>query len=161
MRPSSKRAIQITGILCAVLIAYHILFPVLPPDREQIARQIDVASLAIHDHNVGRFIGVLSDHYADDNGMTKDGIRVLIVRGLRGSSSVTVDVRSTEIDVHGDDAVSTSYVGVAVDAATGGWSRPSQEVVVTWKREPVNRFLIIPAKEWRVVKASYGGLLEY
>ncbi|MDR3709612.1 MAG: hypothetical protein P4L33_15040 [Capsulimonadaceae bacterium] len=158
MKQSSQRAIQVAVILMAALIAYRIAFPILPPDQQQIQQQIQYAAAQMQERSVGGALRVLSDHYIDDNGFTGDALKLMLMRATRDATSIAVSVRSTQIDVRGESATSRSFVGVTVDRPSGNWSRASQEIVLTWKKERVNHLLIIPAKEWRVVSASYGSV---
>lgn len=160
MRKSSKHAAMLAGGLLLALILYRIAFPPLPSDHDQILQQLNYSVQAFENRNIGAALRILSDHYIDDNGFTCDAVHILLTKQMHGATAVNIDVRSTHIDITGDSAISTSFVSASVDTSSGTWSRASQEVILTWKREHVNHFLVVPAKEWRIIHASYG-LIEY
>jgi hypothetical protein len=158
MHTSSKLALGIVAVIVAGLIGYHLLFPPIPSDQQQIRSDIQSAAQAAQNRNISGIMAVISDHYVDDNGLTSESLQIFLARALRDAQSVTITMSPSDIAITGDTATSTTYVSVSADTPEGAWTRPRQEVVLTWKKEHVSRFLVIPAVDWRITSASYGGL---
>ena len=158
MRDNSKRALGVAALTIVAMIAYRLLFPPLPSDHQQILTDIQSAVQAVEARNLGGVMAIISDHYVDDNGLTNEALRVYLARAIRETRSVTIDAPLSVISVNGNLATSSTQISVNADTESGSWARPRREVILTWKRERVNRFLFIPDKQWRITSATYGGL---
>jgi len=158
MRDSSKRALAVVALTIVALIAYRLLFPPLPSDQQQILTDIQSAVQAAEAKNTGGVMAIISDHYVDDNGLTNEALRVYLARAIRDTRSISIAAPLSVISVTGDVATSSTQISVNADVEGGSSVRPHREVILTWKRERVNRFLFIPDKQWRITSATYGGL---
>lgn len=158
MQTSSKRALAAAVVILAGLIGYRLLFPPMPADLAQIQNTIRAAADAIQNRNINGVMAAISDHYTDDNGLNASTLNMFLVRAMRNAQAVNVAVSPADIIINGDTATSACYASVSANTAAGPWTRSRQLVKLTWKKERVNRYYVIPALEWRITSASYGSV---
>ena len=156
MKPSSKRILGIVAALAVALAVLILLRLPGPSDQDQILAQLESARAAGERHNVGGIMKIIS---ADYHGSTSfdsnvDELHFFLAKMVgRGGEAVQVSLTAPSVRVHGDTADSTSQV--TVRPSGGGPPLYNAPVTMHWKREDGTRWLVLPAKVWRVVGADY------
>jgi hypothetical protein len=117
---------------------------------------MEAARAAGERRDVGGIMAVVSPKYQDPNVPSPAQLRYILSRALRGADPVAVTLSGSVISLQGDAATSTSHLRVV--SGSDGQVRYDHDVTLQWRREDAPRWGIVPAKQWRVVSASYGGL---
>ncbi len=153
MKPLSKILLWLALLLVFIVAAFVFLRQPAMTDQAQIAGQLEAARAAGERHDVGGVMGIISQNYHDANVPSPVQLRFLLNK-VQGSEPVKITQSLPVISVSGDTATSTSHLQIlsSVDSRI----LYSHDVTAQWKREDANRYLIIPAKIWRITSADYG-----
>lgn len=152
MKPSSKRILAVAAILAVLLVAYVLIRLPGKSDQAQILAQLESARAAAEHHNANGIMKIISAHYQDAR-FNNDSLAFFLRRIANQGGSVTVTLATSSVQVHGDTADSVSQVTVREN--DGGQVAYDNPVTLHWKREEGTRWLVFPAKVWRVVSADY------
>ncbi len=153
MKSSSKRLLGVTALLAVVLGVYILLRLPGPSDRDQILAQMESARAAAQNHNVSGIMKVISAEYKGSSPFDAnvDTLHFFLSKVVgQGNSSALVSLSPPSIQVHGDTADSVSQV--TVQGNGGSYNSP---ITLHWRREDGTRWLVFPAKVWRVVGSEY------
>lgn len=157
MRPPTRIAIAVI-VVCVALLILWIARPAPPTAADLINAQIQTAVNGAENHSIGSIMSVVSSSYQDDNGMTDDGLRLMLGHAFDGSGRVSVTVSPPVIKVNGDTATSDCNLTVT-DSDVGRQPIFDHTLRLNWTKEPGHHLLIIPTTVWRVTKADYGSLI--
>ena len=138
-----------------MFVVAALIFLRQPPvsDQAQIAQQLETARAAGEKHDIDGVMSIISADYHDANIPSPVQLRFLLNK-VRGSEPVHIVQSLPTITNSGDTATSVSHL--EVDSVSGSQVLYSHDITAQWKREDANRFLIIPAKVWRITSADYG-----
>ena len=153
MRTSSKILLAVVIVAIGILIALSFHHAPLSP-QQQIENQMVSAVNAANQHDTGGIMAIISADYHDENGYNVDLLHALIARGLRSTPELHASLSAPQIEVNGDQAISSAFL--SVQDQQKGRTLYSQEVTLQWRKEHAHAFLIFPTDVWRVVSASYG-----
>jgi hypothetical protein len=158
MKQSSKNVLWIALVIIVAFVAYRVLFPPAPSDQIQIQNNIQKAIDAAQARDANGIMSVVSEHYVDENGWSNDALKFNLVRAFNQLHNLSVSANPSDITINpnGIEAHSVTYVTLVGAGEEGRINSPRTEISLTWAKEPATRFLFIPTKAWRVVKASYG-----
>ena len=153
MRLASKRLLGVAALLSVALGVFVLLRLPQPSDQEQILAQIEFARDAAQRHDVAGIMKIVSAHYHGDSDFDSnvDELHFFLGRTIGKSDTAgQVSLSPPAVQVHGTTADSVSQV-------TANWTGGTYSSLVTlhWQREDGTRWLIFPAKVWRVVGAQY------
>jgi hypothetical protein len=156
MQTKSKVSILIAIIAVVAFGIWHFLFPPLPSDKDQISSQIQAMVSSAENRNSNGVMQGISGNYSDDNGLTTQSLKMAIVKAMREASNIKVEYSNPDLDIKGDSAQTRMMVKITFSgSAAGDSSSIKTPLVLQWKKESGERFLIIPTKVWRVTHASY------
>ena len=155
MKPSSKRILGLAAVLAVALVIVILLRQPGPSDQDQIRTQLETARAAAQRHDANGIMKIVS---ADYHGSTpfdgnNDGLALFLRRVVGGRSAATVSLSPPSVSVQADTAVTVGQV-TARDDATGRVLY-DQPVTLNWRREDGTRWLVFPAKVWRVTGGQY------
>ncbi len=156
MSTSSKRALLVAGLLALALFAAVLLRLPGPSDTDQILAQMESARAAAQRHDVGGIMKIVS---ADYHGSTSfdsdvDQLHFFLVRFVgRSDDPVQVTLAPPGVQVHGDTADTVGQV--TVRSTNGGQTLYDQPVTLHWRRESGTKWLVFPAKVWRIVGSQF------
>ena len=155
MKPSSKRLLSIVALLAVALVTTVLLRRPVLSDQDQILAQMQSAAAAAEHHDVGAIMKIVSAHYHGSTGFDSnvDQLNFFLRRIARNQGTATVTLGTPGVQVHGDTADSVGQV--TVRPSDGGQPYYDQPVTLHWKREDGTKWLVFPAKVWRVVGAEY------
>ena len=153
MKRSSKALLAVSGLLILTAAAWTWLHRPQPSDREQILAQLEIGRAAVQNRLPSAVMKIVSADYHDDNGTNVDRLHAEIIEALRGEGALTVTLGPQTVTVTGDNATTTGTATVTAD----GSARTYSHIALSWKKEDVTRFLIVPAKEWHIVSSSIPG----
>ena len=134
------------------LALYQVMTTKPPPDQEQIARQIENARSAAENRSVNGIFHAISANYIDSEGHNVDQLHFILTRALRDSGQLTIALSPPNTNVAGDTATSLIHAHIVSQQNKAAFDT---DVTLHWRREDGTRFLILPAKTWRVVGADY------
>ena len=156
MKPSSKRILVVAAVLMAALAVLILLRLPQPSDQDQILAQLETARAAGEHHNVGGIMKIISGDYHGSTAFDSNVVALRFFLGKtlgRGDTPVQVSLSPPSVQIHGDTADTVGQV--TVRPAEGGPPLYDAPVTMHWKREDGTRWLVFPAKVWRVVGAEY------
>ncbi len=153
MRKSSWIVLAIVLGLGAVL-TYQRLSSPLPSDEAQIAALLADGERAIERRSIRDALACVSSEYTDPAGFNRDGLRLQVIEAFRASDGYDVSLRTEGISIAGDTADVRSVVTIA--SLQRGERREVFDgpVTIRLKSESARRYLVFPAKSWKVVGMS-------
>lgn len=158
MRTTSKWALAIAAVLIVILLAAILLRPAPQSDQDQIATQLSKAASAARNHDASGIMQVISADFKGPSPISNtDSLHLMLIRGLRNSGRLQIDLSPPSVAVTGDTATSTSQV--TVRSKESGETFYSGPLALSWRREDGHRLLVLPAKVWRIVGTTYQGPL--
>ena len=127
-------------------------------DAQQILAQIERGQQAAEQRNVGALMRIVSPAYKDDSGMvTRPALSYQVREQLREAQQleVTIPMSALHIDVapNGREATVTGHMELRITGQQGDVRTVTLSPTLSWRKEPVRRYLVFPAEEWRVTKA--------
>jgi hypothetical protein len=156
MKESSKIALGVVAVLLIALVGLLLSRQPTVSDQDQIAAQLESARAAAQEYSASGVMNIVSADFKGQEPIANvDGLNLALRQFLNTKHEIRVTLSPPNVVVQGDSATSTSQVMVQ-DAETGEimYDKP---VTLSWRREDGHRFLIFPAKVWRVVGAQYQG----
>jgi ketosteroid isomerase-like protein len=148
-------------IAAALLIGYFAANRSRGPDEDQIRALIERGRQAIERKSLDAAMSCVSKSYQDASGLNYDRVRMFTADAFRGEASYQVTVDSPEVQVNGDQATARTHASLTT--ATEGASDQvfSGSIVIHLKKERVRRYLILPARDWKVTRIDgLGGVLD-
>lgn len=156
MRPSSRFLLLLAAALLTILTLYLAFQPPRLSAQEQIAQQIDAMRAAATMGDTSGIMHSISDSYQDSNFTDVEQLQFFLNRRLRNMGDVELSVSEPLTVVTGDTAL--SRMNVTASDRNSGDREYDQEVSLTWKLEPGYRDVVIPARTWRIISATYGSM---
>jgi hypothetical protein len=168
MKTSSKRALGIAALLAMILGLFVWFHLPGPSDQAQILAQMESARAAAQQQNVGGIMKVISASYHgstpyDSNVdelhfflMHLAGQGSEIGQGLgagQGNGAIQVILSLPGVQVSGDTAISTAQLSIR--SANTGQTLYASPITLDWKKENGTKWLIFPAKVWRIVGSQF------
>ena len=156
MSTSSKRALSMAALLALALIVAVLLHLPGPSDTDQILAQMESARAAAQRHDVGGIMRVVS---ADYHGSTSfdgdvDQLHFFLLHFVgQSGGAVNVILSPPGVQVHGGTADTVGQV--TVRSRPDGQVLYSEPVTLQWKRENGTKWLVFPAKVWRIVGSQF------
>ena len=131
-------------------------------DSDQITAMIERGRQGIERKSLNTAASCLSKSYSDQYGMNYDRIRVWAAQAFRAETSYEVAVDAPQVTVQGDQAQARTHVVVSTVASGDRQQVFSGDVLLRLRKERVRRYLIFPAREWKVISMEgIGDVLDF
>ena len=145
----------IVGVILVVLIVgYLAANRDRGPDTDQISALIERGRQAIEHKALDTAMSCISKNYHDDNGLNYDQARMLTSNAFRANKKLYAAVDSPDIQISGEEALARTHVSIVTvnDKEIVPPVAFSGDVVLHLKKERIRRYLIFPARDWKVIK---------
>lgn len=119
-------------------------------DEEQILAVIERGRQAIERKSLDSAISCISNDFSGDGLLNRDRLRMLAAEAFRENRSYQVEVDTPRVEIGRDRARAGTHVLVTATGETGTERVFSGDVVLHMAKERVRRYLIFPAREWKV-----------
>ena len=132
---------------CAYLLVGQMVTRDSRSDSQQIAALIASGERAVEHRDLADVMSGVSRNYSDVNGLTYPALRMRAAQALRNSSSLSVNGRVLNTRVNDSQAALQYKVSVKGDDG----NLFSGTLTMDLKKEPVWRYGIFRARQWKVV----------
>ena len=127
-------------------------------DAEQILTQIERGKRAAEQRNAGALMRLVSPQYKDEGLMANRGqLHALVQQQFRDARQLEITIPMSELHIvvtpNGREATVTGRMELRMTGSQGEVQTSTLTPTLSWRKEPVRRFLVFPAEEWRVVRA--------
>jgi hypothetical protein len=153
----------IVGVCAVVLLGAAAWLRVLAQgpggtDAQQILAQIERGKIAAEQRNSGALMRLVSPHYKDEGGIAnRPQLGYMVQQQFRDAQQVEVTIPMNDLHIiiapSGREATVTGKMELRITGAQGEVQNSTLTPTLLWRKEPIRRFLVFPAEEWRVVKA--------
>jgi len=147
-----RKFIFIFIAIVVVLAVGYILANRSGEPEDEITALIEHGRQSIEVKSVKDALSCISKDYFDDNDIDYDRLKLIIAQAYRVESRYQATVEVPTITVNDDRAIAKTHVVIAVVNEGERNEVFSGDVVIHLKKEQVRRFLIFPAKDWRIIK---------
>jgi hypothetical protein len=156
MKTSSKSALGIAALLVLALIVVILLHLPGPSDTDQILAQLESARVAAQRHDVSGIMKIVSANYHGNTDLDANGdqLHFLLIHFVgQTDDPVQVTLSPPGVQIHGSTAETLGQI--LVRSSQDSSVLYSGPLDLTWKQENGTKWLVFPAKVWRVTGAQF------
>jgi hypothetical protein len=142
--------IAVLAVIATLATGYLLVGRNNRPDASQITDLIERGRSAIESKSVDAAASCLSKSYADNDGRKYEQLRAQVATALRDDCRYEVTVEQPDVLIQGEEATANTHVTIYRVTGESREQAFSGPVKLSLRKEGLRRYLLFPAKEWKI-----------